>query len=130
MVVNRDGERALGLLLADHIFVEDAIDLPRLREVVHVEVGRSGELLIDDLVAEIDALVTDVDAGAGDQLFNLPLRFAAKAAEKLLVRVSRTCHAIPRRIYGELNRRRCGTKISRRMAWAPSGNCHPRRGDL
>ena len=54
--------------------------------------GRGGELLVDDLVAEIDALVADVDAGAGDQLLDLALRLAAEAAEKLLVRVGWACH--------------------------------------
>jgi hypothetical protein len=45
----------------------------------------SGELLVDDLVAEIDALVADVDPGAGDQFLDLPLALAAEATEKLLV---------------------------------------------
>ena len=56
---------------------------------------RSGELLVDDLVAEIDALVADVDARAGDQLLDLPLRLAAEAAEELLVGVGRACHPSP-----------------------------------
>ena len=38
------------------------------------------ELLVDDLVTEIDALVADVDAGTGDQLLDLALALAAKAA--------------------------------------------------
>src|SRR5690606_15490329 len=54
-----------------------------------------GQLLVDDLVAEIDALVADVDAGAGDQLLHLPLRLAAEAAEELLVRVCGTCQRNP-----------------------------------
>ncbi len=60
-----------------------------------VEVERSAalaELLLDDLVAEIDALVADVDAGAGDQLLDLPLRLAAEGAEKLFVGICRSRH--------------------------------------
>ena len=49
--------------------------------------GGSRQLLVDDLVTEIDALVADVDAGAGDQLLDLPLALAAEAAEQLLVSV-------------------------------------------
>ena len=49
--------------------------------------GRGRELLVDDLVTEIDALVADVDAGPGDQLLDLPLALAAEAAEELLVAV-------------------------------------------
>jgi hypothetical protein len=91
VVVDRHRERALGLLLADDVLVEDVVDLPRLGEILDVEGRRSCELLVDDLVAEIDAFVADVDAGAGDQLLDLPLRLAAEAAEELLVRVGWTC---------------------------------------
>jgi hypothetical protein len=92
VVVDRHRERALGLLLADDVLVEHPIDLARLGEVLDVERGRGGQLLVDDLVAEIDALVADVDAGAGDELLDLPLRLAAEAAEQLLVGVGRTRH--------------------------------------
>ena len=47
----------------------------------------SSELLVDDLVAEVDALVADVDAGPGDQLLDLTLALSAEAAEELLVSV-------------------------------------------
>jgi hypothetical protein len=71
------------------------VDLPRFGQVLELDRRRRGELLIDDLVAEVDALVTDVDTGAGDQLFDLPLRLAAKAAEELLVRVCGACQRNP-----------------------------------
>jgi hypothetical protein len=85
VVVDRNRERALGRVLADDVVVEHVVDLSRLRQVLELEGGRSGELLVDDLVAEIDALVADIDAGAGNQLFDLSLRLPAEAAEKLLV---------------------------------------------
>ena len=85
MVVDGDRERPLGGLLADHVLVEDLADLDRLGQVLQLEDRRRGQLLVDDLVAEIDALVADVDAGAGDQLLDLALRLAAEAAEELLV---------------------------------------------
>ena len=62
VVVDGDGERALRLLLRDDVVVQDRVDVPRPRQVVEVELGGSRELLVDDLVAEIDALVADVDA--------------------------------------------------------------------
>ena len=99
VVVDRHRQRALGLLLADDVLVEDVVDLPRLGEVLQVERGRSGELLVDDLVAEIDALVADVDARARDQLLDLPLGLAAEAAQKLLVGIRGTRHVVsPRRL--------------------------------
>ena len=64
VVVDGHRERALGGVLADDVLVEDLVDLARLGEVLEVERRRGGELLVDDLVAEIDALVADVDARA------------------------------------------------------------------
>jgi hypothetical protein len=81
--------------LPDHVLVQHLADLARLRQVLEVERRRSGELLVDDLVAEIDALVADVDARAGDQLLDLALRLAAEAAEELFVRVCRACQLDP-----------------------------------
>jgi hypothetical protein len=87
VVVDGDGERALRRLLADHVLLQDVVDLLRFRQVLQLKGGRRRQLLVDDLVAEVDALVADVDAGAGDQLLNLTLRLAAEAAKELLVRV-------------------------------------------
>src|SRR5690242_125137 len=58
--------------------------------------GRSGELLVDDLVTEIDAFVADVDAGTGDQLLDLSLALAAEAAEELLVSIACPGHVSSR----------------------------------
>jgi hypothetical protein len=94
VVVDGDGEGALGALLADDVLVQDVIDLAGLRQALELEGRRGRELLVDDLVAEIDALVADVDAGAGDQLLDLALRLAAEAAEELLVGFGGTCQRI------------------------------------
>ena len=94
VVVDRHRQRALGGLLADDVLLEDRVDLHRLREVLEVEGGSAGELLVDDLVAEIDALVADVDARTRDQLLDLPLRLAAEAAEELLVGIGGSGHRV------------------------------------
>jgi hypothetical protein len=73
VVVDSDGEGALGGLLADHVLLQDLVDLARLRQVLEFDRRRRGQLLIDDLVAEVDALVADVDAGPCDQLLDLAL---------------------------------------------------------
>jgi hypothetical protein len=49
------------------------VDFLRFRQVLELEGGRRRQLLIDDLVTEVDALVADIDAGTGDQLFDLSL---------------------------------------------------------
>ena len=68
VVVDGDGEDLLGLVLADDVVVEEGADLARRGQLFEAELAGIGELLLDDLVAEVDALVADVDAGAGDQL--------------------------------------------------------------
>jgi len=91
VVVDGDRESPLRLFLRDDVVVQDGVDVTWPRQVVEIELGRSGQLLVDDLVAEVDALVADVDARAGDQLLDLALRLAAEAAEELLVRIGGTC---------------------------------------
>jgi hypothetical protein len=82
VVVDGDGEGPLRRLLTDDVLLEEREDLARLGQV---EVGddavrRLGHALFDDLVAELDALVADVDAGTGDQLLHLLLALAAEGA--------------------------------------------------
>jgi hypothetical protein len=95
MVVDGDREGPLGSVLPDHVLLQDVMDLARFRKVLELDRGRSDELLVDDLVAEVDALVADVYAGPGDQLLDLPLRLAAEAAEELLVGLCGTCQGNP-----------------------------------
>ena len=97
VVVHGHGQRALGLVLADDVVVQDAVDVARLGQLLEVERRRGGELLVDDLVAQVDALVADVHAGAGDELLHLALRLAAEAAEQLVVAVGRSRHCGPPR---------------------------------
>ncbi len=92
VVVDGDRERPLRLVLGDDVVVEARVDLLRTRERLEIEMRGSRELLVDDLVTEIDALVADVDAGTGDQLLDLALALAAKGAQQLLVSVRRPRH--------------------------------------
>ena len=66
VVVHGDGEDLLRLVLADDVLVEEIEDLVGLRKLREGNLFGLGELLVDDLVAEVDAFVTDVDAGPGD----------------------------------------------------------------
>ena len=95
VVVHGDGQRTLGLVLADDVVVQDAVDVTRLGQLLEIQRRRSRELLVDDLVAQVDALVADVHARAGDELLHLPLRFAAEAAEQLVVALGRSRHRAP-----------------------------------
>src|SRR5262249_43229245 len=75
VVVDRDGEDLLRPLLPDHVVVEEGLDLDRRRQRDRRAVLLALALLGDDVVAELDALVANVDGGAGDELpdFSLPL---------------------------------------------------------
>ena len=94
VVVDGDRQRALRGLLSDDVLVQDRVDLLRLGKALELEGRGRGELLVDDLVAEIDALVADVDARPGDELLDLTLGLSAEAAEKLLVRLGWACQAL------------------------------------
>src|SRR5450759_4069002 len=88
-------EDLLRPLLADHVLVERVLDVARRRELL----GRRllarllEELLLDDLLAQVDALVADVDALPGDELADLLLALAAeRAAVRDLGRLSGRRH--------------------------------------
>jgi hypothetical protein len=63
----------LGEGLPHDVLVEELVDLRRLGQLVELDLTGLREFLLDDLVAEIDALVADVDAGARNELTCLAL---------------------------------------------------------
>src|SRR6185437_9742831 len=89
MVVDRDREHFLGALLADHVFVEDLLDLVGLRQLVARALGAILELLTNDVVTQLHAFVADEHGGAGDELADLVLALPAEGAvEELTVIVA------------------------------------------
>ena len=94
VVVDRHRENLLRALLADDVLIEDLLDLRGLRN----RGGRREGLLLvallrDDVVAQVDALVTDVDRRPCDQLANLVLALAAERADEVARPViSVLCH--------------------------------------
>ena len=94
LVVVVDGyrERLLGLVLTDDVAVEEVIDLARLRQLVEAELTGLGELFLDDLVTQVDALVADVDARARDQLLDLLLALPAEGALEQVTGLADSCH--------------------------------------
>jgi hypothetical protein len=88
VIVNRDGEDLLRALLADDVLVEDRLYLGGLRDRRGAAVGLLLlHLLRNDVVAEADALVADVDRGPGDELLHFLLRFSAERAVQVTARM-------------------------------------------
>jgi hypothetical protein len=93
VVVDGDREGLLRVLLADDVGVEELEDLAGLRELVEADLAALAQLLLDDLVSEVDALVADVDARSGDQLLDLLLALPAERALQEVASVTNACHA-------------------------------------
>jgi hypothetical protein len=92
VVVDRDGERALRGVLSDDVALEEVADLRGLRQFVELDVVGVGQLFLDDLVAQVDALIADVDAGTGDQLLDLLLTLPTERALQQVAAISNACH--------------------------------------
>jgi len=92
MVVNRHRERLLCAILADHIAVEEVVDLLRLGKLSEAELSTFGELFLDDLVAQIDTFVADVDTRTSDELLDLLLALAAERALQQIGSFTNACH--------------------------------------
>src|SRR5262249_42283528 len=88
MVVNRNREHLLGVVLADDVVVEDLADFFRRRDAVTRLHQRGLVLLADDVHAQFDALVADEDGRSGNKLAHLMLALAAERAVKRVLRIA------------------------------------------
>ena len=96
VVVDGNGQHLLGILLPDHIVIEMSADLMRGWQLVTIALGRDlADLFADDVVAQLDALITYVDGRASDQLAHFMLAFAAKRAVEQLITLTLAffCHS-------------------------------------
>ena len=80
VIVHRNSENALGLVLADHVVVENLADfLGRRHAVLGLHQGGLA-LLPDDVHAEFNAFIADEHCRTGNELTNLVLALTAEAA--------------------------------------------------
>jgi hypothetical protein len=79
MLIDGYGEFLLRVFLSDYVFIEKGFDLRRFG----MRGAGGGGLLLgvvaDDLDANVNALVANVNGGTRDQLFDFILAFAAEA---------------------------------------------------
>jgi hypothetical protein len=92
MVVDGDGEGSLGGFLANDVLLQGIEDLPRLGQLKGAEVRYLGQLLFNDFVAQVNALITDVDAGAGNELADLLLAFSTERALEQIGALTNASH--------------------------------------
>src|SRR5262249_21643372 len=88
VIVHGDGEDLLGPRLADHVLVELILDGARRRDVRDDALGHAAAalLLIDDRLAQLDALAADVNvAGPFDERADVAVTFAAKGTKRIPV---------------------------------------------
>src|SRR5207302_5072806 len=85
VVVDGHGQRLLRLLLADHVLVQHVLNLGGDGDLG----DRLGDLALlvlrQDLVAEGDALIANVDRRSGNELPDRVLRLAAEGAAEVLI---------------------------------------------
>src|SRR5262249_22343236 len=93
VIVDRDGQDLLRAILADHVLVEDVLDLGGLGKAPELTALLLFPLLRDDVVAEVDALLTDVDGGTGDQLAGIVLAFPPELALQRPTSLTGASHA-------------------------------------
>src|SRR5919197_5292490 len=70
------------MLLPDHVLLERRRDRLRIGDEPALRLLRAGRavVLLQHLLTQVDALVADVDPGAGDQLANLVLTLPTEGA--------------------------------------------------
>ncbi len=92
MVVDRDRQCLLRDILTDDVLVEILADGHRLGELVEFDLAGLGQLFLDDLVTQVDALIADIDPGASDQLAHLLLALPTERALEQVAPVTDACH--------------------------------------
>src|SRR5712691_11202453 len=94
VVVDLDREDLLRALLADDVLVERGADRLRVGDETSLLLlgARRAVVVLEDLLAEVDALVADEHAGPGDQLADLVLALSAEAAPGIATAVFSFVH--------------------------------------
>src|SRR5689334_15626988 len=81
VVVDRDRELLLGLLLADHIFVQELLDFDRHRQR-GARTAIEFVVVRDDVVADLDAFIADEYRRSRNELADVVLVLVTERAAK------------------------------------------------
>src|SRR5712664_2805818 len=121
MIVNRDCQRFLRVLLANALQTELALDVRRLRDVNarFLLPGLGRKLFIQHLFAQDHTIIADIDARTCDKLFDFGVGFAAKTAQR---DIRRARHAVYSFLSARLVARSASPGISLRDRTTSSTN--------
>ena len=90
MIIDRDRENLLRVLLTDHVIIENFPDIGRLNETesgLRRTFSRGGgrsrffNFAIDDRLTDVDARITNINPWARDDFADFRLRFSAERAK-------------------------------------------------
>ena len=87
VVMNSDGQHALGLFLPDDIIIQHITDFARGRHAIRGPQSAGLGLLADDLHAQFDTFIANEHGRAGNQLADLVLAFATEGAVERILAV-------------------------------------------
>ena len=95
VVVHRHGEGTFCSFLTNDVGVEEFAHFPWPRKILQGgRLGRLGKFLLDDLIAQVDALITDVHPGPGNEFLHEFLTLATEGALEQITALSQTRHAV------------------------------------
>src|SRR6185295_15255176 len=85
MLINRDRQALLGFILSDHVLIQKVFDLSRLGQRRTSRYRFSLLIVGNDLIADVNALITDIDGGAGNEFLDFVLGLAAEGTAQCVV---------------------------------------------
>ena len=88
MIVYGNGQSLFSFVLTDDVFIQNSLDvfwLGQIRSCRHAFSQRFLVVLVQHLLAELDALVADIDAATGNQPAHLAFTLAAERAGKVVI---------------------------------------------
>src|ERR1043166_1532273 len=85
MLIDGNRQTLLGFILSDYIFVEEAFDFVWFGQRRPRRHRLSLLIVADDLVADVDAFIADVNRRPGNELLHFILRLAAERTSQRVV---------------------------------------------
>jgi hypothetical protein len=93
VVVYGNGEDSLGTILPHHVLIKVVFDFGRFLQLRRYFFLSLFPILRNDVVAEVDTFIANVDGGTGDELTHFVTAFPAKRASQVPINLFLLSHA-------------------------------------